>query len=155
MRTKGQLMPARTEAGWYVINAGPVLDMMYHDDRLGPGREGDGIRRRTIAIAVKEPGKRTRRRIQRVRLDPFSVDPHEHCLPRMGEKQRPLVCKHGQAPLDAALDILCTRKRLLRRLEKAQVPAATLRRITQKDLTAAAVAIFSIAGAAGRRAKAA
>ncbi|MDO8408242.1 MAG: hypothetical protein Q7S95_03345 [bacterium] len=141
---RGQLMPARTERGWHVITAGPVLDIMYHDDRRLAGHEGDGIRRRTIVIAVKGPN-RQRRRIQRIRLDPFSEGAHGHILPRPGEPQFPLVLREGQAPLDAALEILGTRNKLRPMLAKARVANLLLERITRENCMRAATAIRTIA----------
>ena len=141
MTTRGQMMPARTERGWHVINAGPVLDMMYHPDRRLEGRPPDSIHRQTIVIAVRQPGVRQRRRMQRVRLDPFSVGPHYHILPRPGEHQLPLELKEGQEPLDAALEIIGTRNKLRPMLAKAKVSASLLRQVTRDDLAQAASAI--------------
>ena len=90
-----QTMP-EDRSGWYEIDAGPYLEVLFHPDRTLARREPDDIERPSIVVAVN--GKRE----QALRFDPFSMGAHYHIRPGLAE-QIPLPIKEGQSPLDAAM----------------------------------------------------
>ena len=90
-----QTMPEDTR-GWYQIDAGPQLEILFHPNRRLAGREPDQIERPSIVVAVA--GKRE----QALRFDPFSMGAHFHIRPGLAE-QIPLPVADGQSPLDATM----------------------------------------------------
>jgi hypothetical protein len=90
-----QMMPDARD-GWYEIDAGPQLEVLFHPNRQAGGREPDQIERPSIVVAVA--GKRE----QALRFDPFSMGAHYHIRPGMAE-QIPLPLTEGQSPIDATL----------------------------------------------------
>ena len=66
-----QTMP-EDKSGWYRIDAGPHLEVLFHPNRRVAGRETDQIERPSIAVSVD--GKRE----QALRVDPFSMGAHFH-----------------------------------------------------------------------------
>src|SRR5690242_17473550 len=90
-----QSMPEDRD-GWYKIDAGPHLEILFHPNRRLRGREPDDVVRPSIVVAVA--GKRE----QALRFDPFSVGAHFHIRPGLAP-QIPLPIAEGQKPLDAVL----------------------------------------------------
>src|SRR5215472_16523281 len=88
-----QTMP-EDRSGWYQIDAGPHLEVLFHPNRRLAGSEPDQIERPSIVVSVV--GKRE----QALRFDPFSMGAHFHIRPGLGE-QIPLPVADGQSPLDA------------------------------------------------------
>jgi hypothetical protein len=66
---------SENRAGWYQIDAGPQLEILFHPNQRLRGREPDSIVRPSIAVAVA--GKRE----QALRFDPFSVGAQFHIRP--------------------------------------------------------------------------
>jgi hypothetical protein len=140
-----QTMPEDT-GGWYHINAGPHLEVLFHPDRRLAGREPDQIERPSIVIAVA--GKRE----QALRFDPFSMGAHYHIRPGLAE-QIPLPVAEGQSPLDAAMAFFekPLRFRGLLALAEEDGVASQLR---DEELTKAASEIRALSGAARKGAAA-
>ena len=90
-----QTMP-EDKSGWYQIDAGPHLEVLFHPNRRLAGREPDQIERPSIVVSVI--GKRQ----QALRFDPFSMGAHFHIRPGLAELI-PLPVADGQSPLDATL----------------------------------------------------
>ena len=90
-----QTMP-EDRSGWYQIDAGPHLEVLFHPNRRLAGREPDQIERPSIVVAVA--GKRE----QALRFDPFSMGAHYHIRPGLAA-QIPLPIAEGQSPLDATM----------------------------------------------------
>jgi hypothetical protein len=133
-----QPMPEDT-TGWHRIDAGPELEILFHPDRRPMGREPDGIRRPSIAVAVAG------RREQALRFDPFSMGAHYHIRPGMAP-QIPLPLSEGQAPLDATLAFLEKPLRFRGLLALAEEDEAAAR-LADADLARAAGQIRSLAAA--------
>jgi len=94
-RPMQQTMP-EDGGGWRRIEAGPLLQVMFHPDRRLMGREDD-VERPSIVVAVA--GKQE----QALRFDPFSVGSHYHIRPSLRGRQIPLWVEEGQNPIDLAL----------------------------------------------------
>jgi hypothetical protein len=90
-----QTMPEE-RSGWYQIDAGPHLEVLFHPNRRLAGREPDQIERPSIVVSVV--GKRE----QALRFDPFSVGVHFHIQPGLAERI-PLPLADAQSPLDATM----------------------------------------------------
>ena len=90
-----QTMP-EDRSGWYQIDAGPHLEMLFHPNRRLVGREPDQIERPSIVVSVV--GKRE----QALRFDPFSIGAHFHIRPGLAERI-PLPLADAQSPLDATM----------------------------------------------------
>ena len=90
-----QTMP-EDRSGWYQIDAGPHLDVLFHPNRRLVGREPDQIERPSIVVSVV--GKRE----QALRFDPFSIGAHFHIRPGLAERI-PLPLADSQNPLDATM----------------------------------------------------
>jgi len=90
-----QTMP-EDRSGWYQIDAGPHLEMLFHPNRRLAGRELDQIERPSIVVSVV--GKRE----QALRFDPFSIGAHFHIRPGLAERI-PLPLADSQNPLDATM----------------------------------------------------
>jgi hypothetical protein len=90
-----QTMP-EDKSGWHQIDAGPLLEVLFHPNRRLAGREPDQIERPSIVVAVA--GKRE----QALRFDPFSIGAHFHIRPGLAERI-PLALAEGQSPLDATM----------------------------------------------------
>jgi hypothetical protein len=90
-----QKMP-EDRADWYRIEAGPLLDILFHPDRRPAGRAPDAVRRPSIVVAVAGKSE------QALRFDPFSVGAHYHIRPGLAE-QIPLPLADGETPLEATL----------------------------------------------------
>ena len=90
-----QRMP-EDRSGWYRIDAGTHLEVLFHPNRRLAGREPDQIQRPSIVVAVA--GKRE----QALRFDPFSMGAHYHIRPGLA-MQIPLPVAEGQTPLDATM----------------------------------------------------
>ena len=90
-----QTMP-EDRSGWYQIDAGPHLEVLFHPNRRLPGHERDQIERPSIVVSVV--GKRE----QALRFDPFSMGAHFHIRPGLAERI-PLSLADGQSPLDATM----------------------------------------------------
>jgi hypothetical protein len=90
-----QTMP-EDRSGWYQIDAGPHLEVLFHPNRRLVGREPDQIERPSIVVSVV--GKRE----QALRFDPFSVGAHFHIRPGLAERI-PLPLADAQSPLDATM----------------------------------------------------
>ena len=90
-----QTMP-EDRSGWYQIDAGPHLEVLFHPNRRLAGSEPDQIERPSIVVSVV--GKRE----QALRFDPFSMGAHFHIRPGLAE-QIPLPVADGQSPLDATI----------------------------------------------------
>ncbi|HEV8678450.1 MAG TPA: hypothetical protein VGQ90_03670 [Stellaceae bacterium] len=95
-RPKMQQTMPEDRSGWYKIDAGPNLEILFHPDRRPAGREADEVRRPSIVVAVA--GKRE----QALRFDPFSMGAHYHIRPGLAP-QIPLPLGDGQSPLDATM----------------------------------------------------
>ena len=90
-----QTMP-EDRSGWYQIDAGPHLEVLFHPNRRLVGREPDQIERPSIVVSVV--GKRE----QALRFDPFSIGAHFHIRPGLAERI-PLPLADAQSPLDATM----------------------------------------------------
>jgi len=90
-----QTMP-EDRSGWYQIDAGPHLEVLFHPNRRLVGREPDQIERPSIVVSVV--GKRE----QALRFDPFSIGAHFHIRPGLAERI-PLPLADSQNPLDATM----------------------------------------------------
>jgi len=90
-----QTMP-EDRSGWYQIDAGPHLEVLFHPNRRLVGREPDQIERPSIVVSVV--GKRE----QALRFDPFSIGAHFHVRPGLAERI-PLPLADAQSPLDATM----------------------------------------------------
>ena len=90
-----QTMP-EDRSGWYQIDAGPHLEVLFHPNRRLVGREPDQIERPSIVVSVV--GKRE----QALRFDPFSIGAHFHIRPGLAERI-PLPLADVQSPLDATM----------------------------------------------------
>ena len=90
-----QTMPEE-RSGWYQIDAGPHLEVLFHPNRRLVGREPDQIERPSIVVSVV--GKRE----QALRFDPFSIGAHFHVRPGLAERI-PLPLADAQSPLDATM----------------------------------------------------
>jgi hypothetical protein len=90
-----QTMP-EDRSGWHEIDAGSLLEVLFHPDRRLARREPDEIERPSIVVAVA--GKRE----QALRFDPFSMGAHYHIRPGLAS-QIPLPIAEGQSPLDATM----------------------------------------------------
>ena len=90
-----QTMP-EDRSGWYQIDAGPHLEVLFHPNRRLVGCEPDQIERPSIVVSVV--GKRE----QALRFDPFSVGAHFHIRPGLAERI-PLPLADAQSPLDATM----------------------------------------------------
>ena len=90
-----QTMP-EDRSGWYQIDAGPHLEVLFHPNRRLAGHERDQIERPSIVVSVV--GKRE----QALRFDPFSIGAHFHIRPGLAERI-PLPLADSQNPLDATM----------------------------------------------------
>ena len=90
-----QTMP-EDRSGWYQIDAGPHLEVLFHPNRRLAGRAPDQIERPSIVVSVV--GKRE----QALRFDPFSIGAHFHVRPGLAERI-PLPLADAQSPLDATM----------------------------------------------------
>ena len=70
---------------------------MFSPNRQLEGREPDGVKRKTIEVAI------TGRREQSLRFDPFSLGAHWHIRPAQGRGQIQLQVAEGQDPLEVIL----------------------------------------------------
>jgi hypothetical protein len=136
-----QTMPEDRD-GWYQIDAGPHLEILFHPDRRLRGREPDNIVRPSIVVAVA--GKRE----QALRFDPFSAGAHYHIQPGLAD-QIPLPVAEGQNPLDAVLAFFDKSLRfrgLLALAEEDDVAS----RLSDSDLAKAARQISDVSAAVYR-----
>jgi hypothetical protein len=138
-----QTMPEDGD-GWHHVDAGPHLHIMFHPNRQLLGREADGIKRPSIAVAVA--GKRE----QALRFDPFSAGSHDHIRPNLRGRQLPLWVEEGQKPLEIALAFFEKPLRFRSLLSQAEERnVASL--VDDADLARAARQIRKLDAAAGHK----
>jgi hypothetical protein len=134
-----QTMP-EDGGGWHHVDAGPLLQVMFHPDRRLMGREDD-VERPSIVVAIA--GKRE----QALRFDPFSVGSHYHIRPSLRGRQIPLWTDEGQRPIDVVLGFFEKPLRFRGLLAQAEEDAVAAQ-LDDKDLANAARQIRDLYAAA-------